>query len=202
MDEYLTPRQAQKILGCSYSTLRRRAEQGTIQTFVKPSGHRLFKIPNIITQSKMAQNQKICYCRVSTKKQTQDLNNQIKYCQQRFPDHLIITDIASGLNFNRKGLKTILDKVHRGEVKQIVVTHKDRLARFASELLEYIFKQHQVEFLVLDQTNKSEIEEFNDDIISIITVFSARYYGKRKYKSNAVQKNKTVLNLRPKTNLQ
>ena len=199
--EWFPPRQAQKLLGYSYSTLRRRADDGSIQYIVLPSGHRLYKIPNSHKITKMAQNQKICYCRVSTKKQAQDLDNQVKYCQQRFPDHQIITDIGNALNFNRKGIKTLLDKVYSGQVQQIVVTHKDRLATFGLELFQYIFDKHQVKLLVLDQMFKGQLEEFNDDLISIVTVFTARYYGKQKYKSSSIKKNKTFPQLEPKTDL-
>lgn len=199
--EYIPPRQAQRLLGCSYSTLRRKAEQGVIQTVVLPSGHRLFKIPDYFKAPKVVPSQKICYCRVSTRKQASDLDNQIKFCQKRFPHHQIITDIGSGLNWKRKGLKTILDRVHEGSVSEIVVAHKDRLSRFGFELLEYIFQKHQVKLVVLNQEIKSQLEDFSDDIISIITVFSARYYGKRKYQGSKVKKNKTLLKLTPKRNI-
>ena len=199
---YFTPRQAQKLLGCSYSTLRRRAIDGRLQTITLPSGHRLYKLPDPYKGTKMVQNQKICYCRVSTKKQAKDLDNQVAVCRQKFPNHQIITDIGSALNWNRKGLKTILDRVLQGLVQEIVVTHKDRLSRFGQELLEYLFEKHQVKLLVLNQEVTNHVDEFSNDLLSVITVFTARHYGKRKYKSHEVKKDKIVLKLTPKRNLQ
>ena len=197
---FFTPRQAQRFLGCSYSTLRRSVKDGRIDSFVLPSGHRLFKLSDTFKTEQVVQNQKICYCRVSTKKQTQDLNNQIKFCSERFPDYQIVSDIGSGLNWNRKGLKTILDRVFQGLVSEIVVAHKDRIEPFAFELFQYILEKHNVKLLVLDQNISDQLTEFSNDIISIITSFSAKYYGKRKYKSPTLKKNKIVLKLIPKTN--
>lgn len=220
---YITPKQAQKLLGCSYSTLRRMVHDKRIHSTVTPSGRTLFRFPYPQPQSEILQNSKICYCRVSTKKQAPDLNNQVEFCRRQFPDHQIITDFGSALNFNRKGLKTILDRVYQGTVSEIVVTHRDRLCRFGFELFEYIFDKHRVKLVVLDKEVPNELNEFSNDIISIIRVFSARYYGKRKYlKSkpriikqpriikptntgntiNEKPKGKIVLNLIPKKNLQ
>lgn len=200
-DGYFTPRQAQKLLGCSYSTLRRWGESGRVQVLVLPSGHKLYKLPDAYQGSEMVQNQKICYCRVSTKKQAPDLDNQVELLRQKFPNHQIITDIGSGLNWNRKGLKTILDRVHQGLVTEIVVTHRDRLSRFGHELLEYVFEKHSVKLLVLDEEVPDQLEDLTNDLLSVITVFTARYYGKRKYKSPEVKKDKIVLKLTPKRDL-
>ena len=43
----------------------------------------------------------ICYCRVSSKKQSEDLERQIEYMRNLYPNYRIISDIGSGLNFNR-----------------------------------------------------------------------------------------------------
>jgi len=189
-----------------------------IDSIVTNTGRTLFRFPYFNSSSEVLPNSKICYCRVSTKKQAQDLNNQIEYCRRKFPRHEIITDIGSALNFNRKGIKTILDRIYKGTISEIVVTHRDRLCRFGSELFQYIFDKHRVKLMVLDQEVPNELNEFANDIVSIITVFSARYYGKRKYankiphnngesgkhitSTNQKPKGKIILNLIPKRNIQ
>ena len=93
-----------------------------------------------------------------------------------------IQDIGSGINFKRRGLITLLDKVFRGEVQEVVVAHKDRLSRFGTEMFELIFKRFGVSFKVLSDTdNKEPITELAKDLLSVVTVFTARYYGQRNY---------------------
>jgi predicted site-specific integrase-resolvase len=95
----------------------------------------------------------------------------------------IITDIGSGLNFKRKGLKTILERAIAGDIKELVVAHKDRLCRFGFELLEFIISKYSNgTIMVLDDKTSSTETEFANDILQILTVFSARLNGRRKYK--------------------
>ena len=97
----------------------------------------------------------ICYCRVSSKNQKDDLDNQIKFLKEKFPDHVFITDIGSGLNYKRKGLRTILDKSMQKLIGQVVVTYKDRLCRFGFELIEYVINSSGGEILVLNKDKDS-----------------------------------------------
>ncbi|MGL6139325.1 MAG: recombinase family protein, partial [Planktothrix sp.] len=46
----------------------------------------------------------VCYCRVSSTKQRDDLDRQVAYMQSIYPNAEIVRDIGSGLNFKRKGL--------------------------------------------------------------------------------------------------
>lgn len=179
--EYLPPRKAKEFLGVSDSTLRRMAKDGRIESMVTPNGYRHYSLSSLRSICQTDSRQKICYCRVSTAKQSQDLLNQVASCQRQFPNHIILTDIGSGLNWKRKGLKTLLDRVFNNQVEEIVVAHKDRLSRFGSELLLYIFNKFNVKLVVLDQGENSDAQELSNDLLSIITVFSARYYGSRKY---------------------
>ena len=127
---------------------------------------------------------KICYARVSGRAQKEDLQNQILLLKTRFPYHEIISDYGSGLNFKRKGLLKLLDLAYKGELQEVVVTYKDRLCRFGFELFEHIFKtQSNASILVLNQVSRTAESELSSDLLSIITVFSSRMYGLRKYKS-------------------
>jgi predicted site-specific integrase-resolvase len=104
---------------------------------------------------------------------------QIELFRSQFPNHTIITDIGSGLNFKRKGLQTILDDAIKGNLLEIVVTHKDRLCRFGFEVFERILSTYKGRIVVLNQRTTSPQEELVNDLLSIITVFSARLYGLR-----------------------
>jgi predicted site-specific integrase-resolvase len=121
---------------------------------------------------------------VSTRNQKDDLQRQVEYVGSLYPEGTeIITDIGSGLNFKREGLKTILERAIAGDIKELVVAHKDRLCRFGFELLEFIISKYSNgTIMVLDDKTSSTETEFANDILQILTVFSARLNGRRKYK--------------------
>ena len=126
----------------------------------------------------------IYYCRVTTSSQKEDLERQIEYFRCKYPDYEIIKDIGSGLNFKRKGFNTILDIAFKGDIGEVVVTHKDRLCRFGFELVLRIIESTNGKILVLDKEETSPEKELVNDILSIITVFSSRLYGLR---SNSIK---------------
>jgi predicted site-specific integrase-resolvase len=101
--------------------------------------------------------------------------------REKFPNAEIVKDIGSGLNFKRKGLRTLLDRLSQGTKLTIVVAHKDRLARFGFELIEYLVNKNGGEILVLDKVSFSPHRELVEDILSILTVFSCRMHGLRRY---------------------
>ncbi|WP_424094875.1 IS607 family transposase [Moorena producens] len=123
----------------------------------------------------------MCYCRVSSTKQRDDLPRQVAYLHSLFPEAEIVKDIGSGLNYKRKGLKTILERVVRGDQLTIVVTCRDRLTRCGFELIEYLVGLNGGKILVLDQPESCPESEQTADILSIIHVFSCRVHGIRKY---------------------
>lgn len=125
---------------------------------------------------------KIIYARVSSQKQKGDLSRQIEFLRTKYPDYQVISDIGSGINFERKGFKNILEGVFKGTISEVVVTNRDRFTRFGFELFEWIFQQHNSQLLADQTDNKNAQEELSEDLLSIITVFTARYYGKRRYK--------------------
>jgi predicted site-specific integrase-resolvase len=171
---FVTPKQASKHYNVSTETLRLWSENGK----KTEKGHRRYEI-NI--QDNKQKRISIIYARVSSKKQEEDLNRQILFLQQKYPTFELITDIGSGINFKRKGLKTLLDKLFNGVIKEIVVAHKDRLTRFGFELFEFMCKKFNTKLTVVEEENKSPIEDLSEDLFSIITVFTARYNGICKY---------------------
>ena len=186
MDEYITSRAAKKVLQVSECTLRRWADNGLIPSIRTPTGHRLYDVKRYLAteldDSQHQQRQRICYCRVSSQGQKDDLQQQVAYMQDKFPDHRIITDIGSGINFRRQGLRTILALACKGFVSEVVVAYRDRLCRFAFELLEWFLQLHGTQLVVLNQTMDSTGQtELAEDLLAIVNVFNCRVNGKRKY---------------------
>jgi predicted site-specific integrase-resolvase len=141
---------------------------------------------------------RVLYARVSSKKQEPDLVRQISLLQEKYPDTETIRDIGSGLNDKRPGFRRLVERVCRREIKEIVVTYKDRITRFGFDLFEQICQEHNVLIVVLGErfrdvknTNLSishpddgaeddhELRELQDDLLSIVNVFVARKNGKR-----------------------
>ena len=103
----------------------------------------------------------------------------------------VITDVASGLNYRRKGLATILERLHSGDKLTLVVAYRDRLARFGTELIEQMLEQNGGQLVVLNQRDLSPPEELTQDLLAILTVFSARANGLRKYRKK-IQEDKSL----------
>ena len=182
---YVTSKEASKLLGLHPNTLRHYADNGTIETYRTKSGQRRYNVEAYLGLQK--QSSTICYCRVSSPKQREDLKRQVQFMREQYPEAEVIKDIGSGLNYKRKGLKTLLGRAMRGEQLEIVVAHKDRLARFGFELIEWIIQQSSGKIVVLKQTNLSPEQELTNDLLSILHVFSCRMHELRNYKKQVRQ---------------
>lgn len=132
----------------------------------------------------------IGYCRVSTQKQKENLDRQVEcvrsYCAAHGYQFEIITDIGSGINYDKKGLNTLIEEVLNNNVEKVVIMYKDRLVRFGFSLLQNIFNHFNTEIEIIDNTEKTEQEELIDDLVQIITVFGARISGKRAHKAKEI----------------
>ena len=110
--------------------------------------------------------------------------------KKEYPDYEIISDIGSGLNFKRKGLRKILDMAVRWEIEEVVITYKDRLARIGYELIEYLIEEYSGGKITI--TNKGEEEtpdeEMTKDVLSIMNIYVAKINGMRSGKNR--KKNK------------
>jgi len=189
-EDYKTPKDASKILGVHWQTLRNWDTNGTIETIRTPGGKRLYNVKKYLQNNNLniqLERKKICYCRVSSIGQKSDLQNQIELMKNKFPTYEIIQDIASGLNFNRPGLNKIIDMAINKEIEEVVIMYKDRLARFAFELIENIItKNSNGKITIINSHEGSPEEELTKDLVSIINVFSAKLNGMRKYKNKIV----------------
>ena len=134
----------------------------------------------------------IGYCRVSSNKQKDDLERQIEnvktYMIARGYQFDIIQDIGSGINYNKKGLSQLIDKITNGEIDKVVILYKDRLIRFGYELIEKLCNKYGTEIEIIDNTEKTEEQELVEDLIQIVTVFSCRLQGKRANKAKKMIK--------------
>jgi len=194
--EYIPILEASKITGLSIQTIRKLGDKKEIKCFKTPSGHRRFNKQdlekfcdsNTINEEKSENTQvNYIYTRVSSKKQLDDLSRQIKYIQQRNPEYssyISISDIASGINFKRKGLQTILDSCIQGIIGEVIVAHRDRLSRFGFDLIKLIIEKAGGTITVIDDTqHKSTEQELAEDLLSIIHIYSCRQMGKRSNKT-------------------
>lgn len=128
------------------------------------------------------ETKKIIYARVSSPGQRGDLQRQCDDLRSKYPSHELISDIASGINFKRRGLKTILEKAHKRVISEVVVTHKDRLCRFAFDLIRDVLERSGCKIVVLSKESDSapnDEAELADDMLAIANVFVAKRNGQR-----------------------
>ena len=190
--KYYSAKEVTKILGVTAQTLRNWDKQNKLKpSYTKSNGYRYYSEESILSYTQERKTKKdinvIGYARVSSKKQEDDLNRQIDYLKQyisnKYQTFEIISDIGSGINYNKKGLQKLIEKINRKEVDIIVVLYKDRLLRFGFELIEYFASLNNVKIEVLDKKDKSEEQELTEDLIQIITVFSSKLQRKSKTKA-------------------
>jgi len=186
--DYVNTKEAKKMLRVTANTLRRWDKEDKITTIRTPSGIRLYNRECILKilnpEGNIDERRQVAYCRVSSKKQVDDLERQKDSIRSSHPNHELVEDIGSGINFKRKGLQRILEWSMQGKLKEVVVSHRDRLCRFAFELIEWIFAKNNTKLVVLDKTEyKTRSEELAEDVLAIIQVFACREMGKRRYKS-------------------
>jgi len=200
--QYISIREASVLTGINPQTLRKLGDEGKIKCYKTLTGQRKFnknyleKMCNSGSDNDQVgedTKQNFIYARVSSKKQMDDLSRQIEFIKKSRPEYssyLSITDIASGVNFNRKGLGEILDAALRKSIKEVVVAHRDRLSRFGFDLIKLIIEKQGGKITVLDdQQNKSSEQELSEDLLSIIHIFSCRQMGRRSYKIKNNPKN-------------
>ena len=184
------------ILGVSVVTLRRWDRSGLLKPIFRTFGnHRRYNFDEVTKLYKKDSNIKkvIGYSRVSSFDQKKDLETQTKvitnYIKDRYNEFEIIEDLGSGLNYKKRGIKKIIRLICNQEISTLVITHKDRLLRFGSEIIIQLCERFNVEVIILNADIDETFEQsLCNDIISIITVFSAKLYGKRSHKNKKLLK--------------
>ena len=185
---------ASKELGVSMETLRRWEREGIFTSERTPGGHRRYdldKLQKIANKEREEEKITLIYARVSTPGKKEDLKTQIErlemFCASKGWRYKIIQDVGSGLNYKKKGLLELIQLIETNQIERIVVNYKDRLLRFGTELLFEICKYHNVEIVILNEDEeRTHEDELVEDVLSIITVFSAKLYGSRSHKNKKV----------------
>ena len=188
--DLLRTAEAQELLSVSRSTMERWEREGKIVP-VRNGRTKYFKVEDLEklvgTKLRQSARQRVAYIRVSTQSQKADLNNQqmaietFAVATGRAID-MWLSDIGSGLNFKRKNFLRLIDMIENDEVEELIVTYKDRLTRFAFELIEERCRIKQTKLTVINLPSSSPQEELVNDLMDVIHVFSSRLYGLRKYK--------------------
>ena len=193
--KYYSAKTVTQILGVTAQTLRNWDKEGKLKpAYTKSNGYRYYSEEDVLSYTKERDTKKerklVGYVRVSSKKQEDDLNRQKEnlesYLKETNQKYEIISDIGSGINYNKPGLRKLIEKIIKKELDEIVVLYKDRLLRYGFELIEYFATLNNVKIRVLDKTNQTEDEELVEDLVQIITEFSCKIQGKRKSKTKKI----------------
>jgi len=191
-EKLLPPREVCKRLGISFITLKRWIYSCKIRAVRTPTGRWMIpesEVERIIGgKEEVKEVRAVIYARVSSSDQKSDLERQIQYLTQYcsakgYRVVEILSDVASGLKTNRRGLLKLFNYVVNKQVDVVVVTYKDRLTRFGFEYLEYFFKQYGVKIeVVYGEETKNAYQELVEDLLAIVTSFAGKLYGMRNHK--------------------
>ena len=185
------PKEFAELLNVTVKTLQRWDREKTLVANRTPTNRRYYTYDQYLQFKgigKDADSRKVViYTRVSTRNQTDDLENQVDFLQQYVKAKGLIADdiireYGSGLNYNRKKWNQLLSEVMENKIKMILVSRKDRFVRFGFDWFERFCNTFNVEIVVVKNEKLSPHEELVQDIVSILQVFSCRLYGLRKYK--------------------
>jgi excisionase family DNA binding protein len=195
MNKLLSVAEAAEVLGVSGNTLRRWEKEGRLIPDERTAGnqrrYRLSSIRPDLVKGDKHKLSTIAYARVSSSDQKEDLKRQEKmlemFCSAHGWEYEVISDLGSGMNYHKKGLKKLLQAILDGHIGRLVITHKDRLLRFGAELVFSICEAKNVEVLIMNKGENATFEEdLAKDVLEIITVFSARLYGSRSHKNKKI----------------
>ena len=186
-ERYLTTREFAKLLGVSRVTVVKWIKRGRIVAY---SVHGKWRIPYSEVERVLRGVQRVrrvaIYARVSSDTQRNDLERQVEslklWVSKNFPnaEYIVVTDIASGLKEDRRGLRKLIEMAKRGEIQAVAVAYRDRLTRFGFEYLKTLFNILGVDvYVALQEEPKNYVQEIVEDFIEIVTSFASRIYGKR-----------------------
>lgn len=178
--------QVAKLFGVCTKTIRRWCATGRLKVHLRTVGqHRRFRLADLEPLLAIPQDQRkvIGYARVSSHDQKNDLVTQ----SQRLSDwgcDEVIADLGSGLNCKKPGLKRLLSRIHSGQVKTLVLINEDRLLRFGTEVVFWLCRKMGTDVTILEKKPDASFEEeLVKDVITLMTVFCARLYGRRSNKN-------------------
>jgi putative resolvase len=190
MDTTYSPKQFGQLVGRTVNTLQKWDRKGILKAHRSPTGRRYYTHDQYLAYRGLLAQDKgkvIVYTRVSSAGQKPDLANQLAalqvYCATHGyqPDEWI-EDIGSGLNYQRRRFNQIMEQIELGQVRQLIIAHKDRLVRFGFEWFAAFCERHGTQLLIVNGDILSPEQELVQDLLSIVHVFSTRLSGLRSYK--------------------
>ena len=192
------PKEFAKLVGCTVGTLQRWDREGILVAHRNPNNRRFYteeQLEQFLLESskiKRSGRKNVAYCRASSQKQKSSVENQEEFISVYTNAKGVIidevySDIGSVLNYERPQWNKLLEEVRQEEIDTIYVTYKDRFVRFGFEWFEEYCKKYGTEIVVLNQKSTSPEQELAEDLLSIVTVFSARNHGLRAYKKQLEQ---------------
>ena len=194
--QFVKTGEAARILGTTPQVLRTWGERGVFPpAYTSPGGSRYYRIADLVGDSVSVLPRdgqvSLCYARVSSAAQKDDLVRQKEllesFCAAKGWTCEIVEDVGSGMNNKKKGLKYLLGRVLAGDIERLVVSHKDRLSRFSADMIFMLCEMQGIETEIVNKGEEVSFEEeLAADVLEIITVFSARLYGKRSAKHKKI----------------
>jgi len=190
MDTTYSPKQFGQMIGRSVNTLQKWDRKGVLHAHRSPTNRRYYTHDRYLAYRGLlaqASGKEIVYARVSSVGQKPDLAHQVAalrdYCARHGyqPDEWI-EEIGSGLNYQRKHFNRLMEQIELGQVRRLIIAHKDRLVRFGFEWFAAFCRRHGTDLLIVNGDTLSPEQELVHDLLSIVHVFSARLYGLRSYK--------------------
>lgn len=200
-EKYVTRKVVLSTLKVSTRTLYSIVKRGEIET-IKIGDRHMYNLNKFLKDKGVEDARltsekprlKFCYCRVSSEDQSADLEQQIEMMNQTYPKHRILSDIGSVLNLKRKNLIKILDLAIDGQIDEIVISYKDRLARFGFDLIDWIIQTYSKGRIIIinEDIEKTPVEEITEDLLSIMNVYVAKQNCLKKHKKGIKQELKEI----------
>jgi excisionase family DNA binding protein len=193
-------KEACKLLGLHQQTLYQWDKKGWIETIRTPGNKRLYNVSKFLKERECNSSDdclknlekldnainkvNICYARVSSNGQRDDLETQKQILVKKYPNHILIEDIGSGLNLNKRGIRKIIKLAIEGKINELVILHKDRLARHGYELIEDLIKEYSDGKIIIINQKEEQLpeEELAMDVLQLMNVYVAKMNGLRKNK--------------------
>jgi excisionase family DNA binding protein len=177
MSNLLTVKEAADLLGVSTKTIRRWEADGKIRSVRTSGNHRRFDVSELLgnkSERRLNKSEEtsdfaasssltVAYARVTSHDQKDDLKRQVlvleSYCANHGWSFEIIQDLGSGLNYKKKGLIRLIKLICTYQVERLVISHKDRLLRFGSELIFSLCEIFGTEVVIVNLSDDSTFEE-------------------------------------------
>ena len=198
-NEFVGGKEASSILGVHQRTLYQWETKKKIETMRTPGCKRLYNVQKFISENQEyvktnginnnitnTEKKNICYVRVSSINQVNDLERQREVMKKLFPKYEIIEDIGSGLNLNKRGIRRIIKMSIEVKINELVIAYKDRLTRFGYDLIENIIKEYSNGRIIVLNKQKAlkPEEELESDVMALMNVYVAKMNRLRRYKVN------------------